>query len=782
VWVTDFGLARHDAGASLTLSGDLVGTARYMSPEQARGGRVDERSDVYSLGATLYELVALRSIFEGKSREATLMQVLQERPAPLRRLDPAIPRPLSTIVGKALEKEPEHRYQAAAELAEDLRRYLGDEPLIAQPPTAWDQLRRGVRRHKTVSALLGLLLLCLVTFGAGMTVLYGRSEANRVRAEQAEQRAQREADAAGQVAASLIDMLSGLDPSRVTQPGGSRIDAVAADVMLDRIAEIITAVLQGQPELQAGLVSRLSRVLTERGRYEEAADVLQAALDVQRAEHGEAHADVANLMYALGHVRSAAGDYRRAEPLYVGALAIHRDLADVEGEALDLMGLAGVCRFEGDLDRAEALFRQALELAGADWEWAITKSLADLQRSRGDLDAARELYVDALHHDGAGGSVTQSAAATRALADIYRIGRDLNAAEDLLRELLDELRVRLGPHHPEFVRTALDLARVLENRAHQLGRREDLGAAEELLREALESRRSLGTSRLVISAITRLGSVRARLGFPNDGERLYREALDLSRRAYSGDYAFLAHMLETLAWHLAGQGRHDEAAHLRREAIDMLRRLYGDGNARVARSVRALGMQAHLAGDLMGAETHYREALLMYRAVVEQDDEDVGAVLLTLAHVILARHNAAAATALMADARSLHQLSQTLPADHPHRSGAKLLVGVLHLAEGKPESAEPYLRECLAIRREQLSPGHRLIAYAESVLGECMVALGEYEDAERLLLDSHAVISTGWGDGNLYTELARQRLVKLYEAWGRPDLASSWRASPASGR
>jgi tetratricopeptide (TPR) repeat protein len=184
----------------------------------------------------------------------------------------------------------------------------------------------------------------------------------------------------------------------------------------------------------------------------------------------------------------------------------------------------------------------------------------------------------------------------------------------------------------------------------------------------------------------------------------------------------------------------------------------------------------------MGAETHYREALLMYRAVVEQDDEDVGAVLLTLAHVILARHNAAAATALMADARSLHQLSQTLPADHPHRSGAKLLVGVLHLAEGKPESAEPYLRECLAIRREQLSPGNRLIAYAESVLGECMVALGEYEDAERLLLDSHAVISTGWGDGNLYTELARQRLVKLYEAWGRPDLASSWRASPASGR
>ena len=169
VWVTDFGLARHDGQHSLTLSGDLVGTVRYMSPEQARGGGADERSDVYALGVTLYELASLRPAFDAESREAVLKQVLLDEPRRLGRVDPSIPRPLATIIHQAMEKRPEDRYATAADLGEDLRRFLAGERLVAQPPSAMEQLRRLWSKHKAVSSLAALLLATLTVFAASMT-------------------------------------------------------------------------------------------------------------------------------------------------------------------------------------------------------------------------------------------------------------------------------------------------------------------------------------------------------------------------------------------------------------------------------------------------------------------------------------------------------------------------------------------------------------------------------------------------------------------------------------
>jgi serine/threonine protein kinase len=126
VWVTDFGLALFQQGeAGLTLTGDLVGTLRYMSPEQALGKRIviDHRTDVYSLGATLYELLTLQPVFPGTDRQEVLRQIAFEEPATLRTLNKAVPAELETIVLKALEKSPAERYATAQELADDLRRF-----------------------------------------------------------------------------------------------------------------------------------------------------------------------------------------------------------------------------------------------------------------------------------------------------------------------------------------------------------------------------------------------------------------------------------------------------------------------------------------------------------------------------------------------------------------------------------------------------------------------------------------------------------------------------------
>ncbi len=131
LWVTDFGLARIQADGGLTLTGDLLGTLRYMSPEQALAKRllIDHRSDIYSLGATLYELLTLEPAHGGSDRHEMLRRIIFEEPQPPRRINPALPRDLETIVLKALAKEPAERYATAQELADDLRRYLEEKPI-----------------------------------------------------------------------------------------------------------------------------------------------------------------------------------------------------------------------------------------------------------------------------------------------------------------------------------------------------------------------------------------------------------------------------------------------------------------------------------------------------------------------------------------------------------------------------------------------------------------------------------------------------------------------------
>jgi hypothetical protein len=170
LWVTDFGLAHVQHGeASLTMTGDLVGTLRYMSPEQALAKRVpiDHRTDVYSLGATLYELLTLRPAFQGSDRQELLRQIAFEEPPPPRRLDKAVPVELETIVLKALEKNPVERYATAQELADDLQRFLDHKPIRARRTGVVQRVRKWYRRHPAaVATAVALLILMLVASAA----------------------------------------------------------------------------------------------------------------------------------------------------------------------------------------------------------------------------------------------------------------------------------------------------------------------------------------------------------------------------------------------------------------------------------------------------------------------------------------------------------------------------------------------------------------------------------------------------------------------------------------
>jgi WD40 repeat protein len=170
VWVTDFGLAHVQQGeVSLTLTGDLLGTLRYMSPEQTLAKRVviDHRTDVYSLGATLYEVLTLRPAFGGRARHELLRQIASEEPVAPRKVNKAIPAELEVIVLKAMEKNPGDRYASAYELASDIRRFLEDKPIQAKRPGFLQRSAKWFRRHKL---LVRAALLVLILAVAGLTV------------------------------------------------------------------------------------------------------------------------------------------------------------------------------------------------------------------------------------------------------------------------------------------------------------------------------------------------------------------------------------------------------------------------------------------------------------------------------------------------------------------------------------------------------------------------------------------------------------------------------------
>ncbi len=167
LWIADFGLARCRSDASLTMSGDLVGTLRYMSPEQALAKRitVDQRTDIYSFGVTLHELLTLEPAFQGKDREELLKKIAFEEPKPPRRLNKAIPVDLETIILKAIVKDPDGRYGSAREVAEDLKRFLEDRPVIARRPGVIAKTLRWCRRRKKMVAAAAAMLVLSLTAG-----------------------------------------------------------------------------------------------------------------------------------------------------------------------------------------------------------------------------------------------------------------------------------------------------------------------------------------------------------------------------------------------------------------------------------------------------------------------------------------------------------------------------------------------------------------------------------------------------------------------------------------
>jgi tetratricopeptide (TPR) repeat protein len=410
LWVTDFGLARLQHETGLTGSGDLIGTLRYMSPEQALGSPacVDHRTDVYSLGATLYEALTLCPVHDSRDRQEMLRRIASEEPRPPRRLNPAVPAELETVILKALEKEPPARYATAQELADDLRRFLEDRPIRARRPSWLERGRKWARRHRPFvwSAAVGLLAALAVLAGSVGWVLRDRA-ARQARIATALQAALEEAQRfrkegrfpQAQAAANRAEAL--LRDGAPSQAVAGQVQGLLRELAEEEADGRLVARLEELRLRQAEVNGKESRFLLERARPdyrqafgehgfraealtpEEAAAlfrrrppavraILMAALDhwLILARHEKApEADWLERVLALAdsdawrqRVRAARARDDRAA---LEQLARQVDTAAQPPEALFLLELS--LRQRGARDAAVALLRRAQETFPGDF-------------------------------------------------------------------------------------------------------------------------------------------------------------------------------------------------------------------------------------------------------------------------------------------------------------------------------------------------------------------------------------------------------------------------------
>ena len=756
--IIDFGVAKAlsqklTAHTMFTRVGALIGTPEYMSPEQAlsSGEDIDIRTDVYSLGIIFYELLAgVPPIELGRLAFDEFLRKLREEDPPkpstkIRTQDAATsselaekrqtePLALAKLIGgdldaialKALEKDRARRYGSVSDFAADIGRYLNDEAVLAVAPSVAYRARKFARRHRGA----------LVTACAFVAVLVAAA----VVSVRQSIRANREAAVAQAVSDFLRnDVLAQASAATQSGPSTKPDPDLKVRTALDRAAARVTGKFDQQPEVEAAIRDTIGHTYLDLGVYPEARAQFERALDLQRRTLGTKNPKTLKTISRLGRTAELEGKYAQAETLLKESLEGQRRVLGREHpdtlNSLDELAL--VYYRTGNNAQAEALNLESLEIErrvlGPEHPQTLASmlDLANVYNGEGKFAQAEALdrQILEIRRRVLGAEHPNTLASMDNLASDYESQGKHAEAEAVAVESLGIERRVLGPEHPDTLMSINNLATIY----NEEGKYEQ---AEKLLRENLEiSQRVLGPEHPdTLRSMTNLANAYASRGQYAEAEALLRRTLEISGRVLGAEHPETLKGMANLAYIQAYRGQYTAAEALLSKVLETCRRTLG------AEQLLTLAMENHLAfvyqreGNYAQAEKYDSQVLDALRRAAGSEDGDTMEVAAGLA--------------------------------------------LTNLLEVKLAESEALAREAFEFDlKQQTKDWHHY--RTESLLGASLAGQKKYAEAEPLLLEGYQgllarkdVIAI---PDRYYLERAREWLVQLYVAWGKPEKAAEWR-------
>ncbi len=589
--IIDFGVAkamgrRLTELTLVTVLGQVVGTPAYMSPEQFEGSGldVDTRTDVYSLGVMLYQLLVGRLPFEpgelerrNRSNDTSdpptpstqlsrlgpeKAQVAAERGTDARSLERQLQGDLDWITLKAMAPDRGRRYQTANGLASDLERYLKNEPVVARPPSSLYRIERFARRHKAGVAFGAALALLIIGFSV-VTAL----QARRISRER--DRAELEAAKAGSINTFLQDVLSSADPWERGDRETTVVEALGSAVA--RIDESF----QEQPLVGAAVRRTIGLTYVSLARYGEAEPLLDSALATRRSLLGPSHEETLESLLDLGSLRRHQGRYAEAETIAREVVEASRRVegGDRSRLAAALSELGSVLHNEGKFEEGVQAEEEALSIRRDLYENRhvdVAESLYNLATfvndATGDYKRAGELHREALdiRRELLGSEHVDVGLSVNSLAVLASTEGDFPTAEALYKESLEIQRKVFGEDHPE-------VAVVMENLGGVYYRTEQYDRSIELLHQVLALRRKmLGENHTAVArTLHNMGAVYAAAKDYDNAEKAYEESMVRLKATLGADHPDVATALHNVARFLQAKGDFKEAEKTFREVLDI---------------------------------------------------------------------------------------------------------------------------------------------------------------------------------------------------------------------
>ena len=742
--VIDFGIAKAleqplTKQTLCTQYGQVVGTPHYMSPEQAAGHirDVDTRSDVYCLGVLLYELLTgttpiplarfreaaidevLRLIREGEhvrpstrisQSGAALSRISENRQAQPRRLSTLVRGDLDWIVMKALDKDRARRYDSASAFADDLRRHLDDEPVVAGPPSTAYRFRKFAKKYRATILTSSAVAALLVAATIASTVFFLRANAARAAEASAKRLAIRQAE----VATAVTDFLTE-DVLDQANPNSTPDRDIKLRTVLDRAAEKIESRFANQPTVESAVHLTIGNSYLGLGEYEAAEKHLQASVDLRERLLGPDQADTLRSRASLAAIYYSQGRLAEAKPIFEEVLEWREmQLGPQHEETISSMNdLATILATEGEYAAAEPLFLRAVHLA---------------RESSGAESHLTNMIT--LH-----------------LTDLYQIQGRYEEAEPLLRESVKALEKHAGQDHALAIQSLNHLAGLLL-------RKGQLADSEALFNQAiLRSERVYGaehpTTLEMLSDRCVLYDMQGRI---EESTKQSRTVLEGRRKALGPDHHDTITAMNNLATALFRKGEYENCSEVFEEALEACQRVRGSQHPFVAQIANNLAMAYQKLGRYEQAEFYANQAIQLRERILGADHPETLVSLNNIATLYHDMGRKVESRDILLDVLSRHE--RVVGTDHPDTLALKYNLAHLHTALGDHEDAEALFQEVLVARQRLFGKENPDTVIVYNGLVDLYINQERYEEALTLSIKAAELTNRVLGERNLYTLIA----------------------------